>query len=204
MPHAPTSLLYPVGLLLVTTAMVLLPLCYVALILCAGWLTLLWATHFTFLLPTAGGGPVKLVVYCIPLFAGMTAVIFMVKPLFAPRPRRAQPLALNPTVEPLLFAFITSVCGCVGAPRPGRIDVDCHLDAMASLRRGPLSLAGTDLVLTLGVPLVAALDLRQFAGVLAHDHVLDNALPSAYKGLQASWNQARTLPASFPAYLLQV
>ncbi|MBU6402299.1 MAG: hypothetical protein KGS61_18425 [Verrucomicrobia bacterium] len=33
---------------------------------------------------------------------------------------------------------------------------------------------------------------------------MDCALPSAYKSLQASWNQARTLPESFPAYLLQV
>jgi hypothetical protein len=71
--------------------------------------------------------------------------------------------------EPLLFAFIEQLCRTVGAPRPTRIDLDCQLNAAASLRRGLWSLFGQDLVLTLGLPLVAGLSLRQFAGVLAHE-----------------------------------
>jgi hypothetical protein len=111
----------------------------------------------------------KLLLYCGPLFAGVVLVFFMVKPFFARRARHAQPLALNPGAEPLLFTFIAKVCESVGAPFPKRIDLDCQLNAAASFRRGTLSFLGNDLVLTIGLPLAAGLNLREFAGVLAHE-----------------------------------
>ena len=52
---------------------------------------------------------------------------------------------------------------------PKRIDLDCQLNAAASLRRGALSLFGNDLVLTIGLPLVAGLNVQQFAGVIGHE-----------------------------------
>lgn len=93
----------------------------------------------------------------------------MVKPLFAPRAPRSQPLALNPESEALLFGFVTRVCAVVGAPFPARIDVDCELNASASLRRGFKSLLSNDLVLTIGLPLVAGTNISQLAGVIAHE-----------------------------------
>jgi Zn-dependent protease with chaperone function len=57
----------------------------------------------------------------------------------------------------------------VGAPMPKRIDLDCNLNAAAGFRRGALSLFGQDLVLLIGLPLVANLNLREFAGVIAHE-----------------------------------
>jgi Zn-dependent protease with chaperone function len=172
-PPTSTSLFYQFGLLLVTAAMVLLPVLYAGLIAAAGWAVYFWATHFHFLVTSLVGGPrvflLKLVLYCGPLFAGVVLVFFMVKPFFAPRPRHAQPLALNPAAEPLLFSFIAKVCETVGAPFPRRIDLDCQLNAAAGFRRGTLSFLGNDLVLTIGLPLVAGLNLREFAGVLAHE-----------------------------------
>ncbi len=93
----------------------------------------------------------------------------MVKPLFAPRVRRGEACTLNRSHEPLVFAFVERVCQAVGAPVPRRIDVDCEVNASASFRRGLLSLFGRDLVLTIGLPLVMGLSLRQLAGVLAHE-----------------------------------
>jgi Zn-dependent protease with chaperone function len=107
--------------------------------------------------------------YGTPLFVGGVLVFFMVKPLFARRGPRAQPLALNPGAEPAVFAFITQICRAVGAPFPTRIDVDCQLNASAGFRRGLLSFFGNDLVLTIGLPLVAGLTLRELAGVIAHE-----------------------------------
>lgn len=52
---------------------------------------------------------------------------------------------------------------------PRRIDLDCQLNASASFRRGWRSLFSNDLVLTLGIPLLAGLNLQQLAGVLAHE-----------------------------------
>jgi hypothetical protein len=48
--------------------------------------------------------------------------------------------------------------------------VDCQVNASASFRRGIWSMiVGSDLVLTIGMPLVAGLSVRQLAGVLAHE-----------------------------------
>ena len=90
-----------------------------------------------------------------PLVAGVVVVFFLFKPLFARQPKQAQPLALNPASEPLLYAFIEKICDTVGAPSPKRIDLDCQLNAAAAFRRGWLSLFGNDLVLVIGLPLAA-------------------------------------------------
>jgi Zn-dependent protease with chaperone function len=174
-PVAPTrvSFFYRIGFILVTFMMVLLPLVYLAMIGAAGWGVYYYATHFKFMLSSMEGGShvylVKLLAYVTPLFVGGVLVLFMIKPLFARRAPRAQPLALNPAVESTLFAFIAKICEAVGAPMPKRIDLDCNLNASAGFRRGALGILGNDLVLTIGLPLVAGLNLRQFAGVVAHE-----------------------------------
>lgn len=172
-PRTRVSFFYQLGLLLVSVMMVLLPLVYLALIAAAVWGVYLYATHFTFLLTSSGGGArvfvLKLLAYVTPLFVGCVLVFFMIKPLFARRAPRAQPLAMNPALNPMLFAFIAKICDAVGAPMPQRIDLDCQLNAAAGFRRGAWSLFGNDLVLTIGLPLVAGLNLRQFAGVIAHE-----------------------------------
>jgi Zn-dependent protease with chaperone function len=167
----PVPVLYRIGLLVVAVTMVILPLLYLALIGLAGWAVFWWATHGTFLFEHARGRGTILVIliYLTPLLAGLAVVFFMIKPLLARRAPRAQPLALNSANEPALFTFIAKICDTVGAPFPCRIDLDCNLNASASFRRGWASLFGNDLVLTIGLPLVAGLSARQFAGVLAHE-----------------------------------
>jgi Zn-dependent protease with chaperone function len=158
-------------LILVTLVMLILPVIYVGMIAAAAWGVYLYATHFTFL--SGLGGPriwlLKAVLYIGPIFAGLVLIFFMIKPLFARRAARAQPLAMNPAYEPTLYAFIAKICDLVGAPMPKRIDLDCQINAAASFRRGAASLFSNDLVLTIGVPLVGALSLREFAGVVAHE-----------------------------------
>jgi Zn-dependent protease with chaperone function len=172
-PRTSVSLLYRFSLVLVAAMMLLLPLVYVAMVLAAAYGVYFYATHFYFLLQSLSGGPrfyiLKALAYVIPLFAGTVLVLFMIKPLFARRASRAQPLALNPAVDKRVFAFIAKICDLVGAPMPKRIDLDCQVNAAAGFRRGALSLFNNDLVLTIGLPLVAGLDLRQFAGVVAHE-----------------------------------
>jgi Zn-dependent protease with chaperone function len=170
--RTPVSILYQIGLVVVAITMVVLPLIYLALIGAAGWGVYHWATHFTFLL--GGGGHWRLQVlkflgYAGPLVVGGILVIFMIKPLFARRPPQAQPLALSEDAAPVLVALVHRICELVGAPKPRRIDVDCRLNASASFRRGLWSLFGNDLVLTIGLPLVAGMNTRQLAGVIAHE-----------------------------------
>lgn len=167
------SIFYQVGLVLVSLLMVLLPLVYVAMIGAAAWGVYEYATHFLFLVQGMRGGIYfylfKLVLYIAPLFAGGVLVFFMIKPLFARRPPQAQPLAMNPALQSALYAVIARISDLVGAPMPVRIDLDCNLNASAGFRKGASSLLSNDLVLTIGLPLVAGLDLRQFVGVVAHE-----------------------------------
>ena len=163
-----TGPLYSAGLAIVAFAMVLLPLLYLALIAFAVWAVLWHLKNDTWIFdgPSGRGGFIRLLMYLGPAVAGGILVFFMVKPFFATKAKRPEPITLDPEKEPLLFAFVRKVCGLVGAPAPCRIDVDCEVNASASLRRG---LWSKDLVLTLGLPLATGLDLRQFAGVLAHE-----------------------------------
>ncbi len=93
----------------------------------------------------------------------------MLKPLFARPGKREKARVLDPEIEPLLFAFVDGVCTSVGAPRPNRIEVDCQVNASAHRDAGPLAVFSNELVLTIGLPLAAGLNMKQFAGVLAHE-----------------------------------
>jgi Zn-dependent protease with chaperone function len=171
-----TGILYHACLFLVAGTMLVLPVIYLALVGLLAWATLHHAIYdWTAIMGFGGlegGGRVmvlKFLVYAIPLFAGCVVLFFMFKPLLAKPPRRAQPLAMNPADNPLLYAFISKICDIVGAPAPNRIDMNCDLNASASFRRGFRSMAGNDLVLTIGLPLVANFSTRELAGVIAHE-----------------------------------
>jgi Zn-dependent protease with chaperone function len=171
-PRTRTSFLYQIALATVALTMVVLPLVYLALLGAAGWAVYWWAIHGTFLFHGGGGGRILIVkglVYVVPLFAGVVTVFFMIKPLLARRAPQAEPLALNPSAEPVLFTLICQICQAVGAPLPTRIFLDCQVNAAAGFRRGALSFLGNDLVLVIGLPLVAGISAREFAGVLAHE-----------------------------------
>jgi Zn-dependent protease with chaperone function len=158
---------------LVALVMVLLPLIYVALIGLVVYVVYLHAVYDIAMLQGSGSGRAKgmaLLIYLTPLLAGPLLILFMIKPLFAKASNQRPPRTLQPQQEPLLFAFVERVCAVVGAPRPKKINVDCEVNASASFRKGFLSIfLSGDLVLTIGLPLVAGLNLRQFAGVLAHE-----------------------------------
>lgn len=166
------SPLYTLGLMLVTAVMVLLPLLYLGLTFLVGYGVYYWAVHAWGLLSMTHFVRlvfVLAVIYVAPLFAGVVLVVFMFKPLFARPAKRPQPLALNPAAEKTLFTFVARICDLVGAPFPQRIDLNAELNAAAGFRRGWRSFFSDDLVLTIGLPLVAGLTTRQLAGVIAHE-----------------------------------
>jgi len=100
---------------------------------------------------------------------GVTVVLFLLKPLFAARPRSAKPFTIDRNQQPVFFAFVDRLCETVGAPKPRRVDVDTDVNASASFRGGLFSLLTRRLVLTVGLPLVSGLTVRQLGGVLAHE-----------------------------------
>ena len=160
---------YRIGLGLVAVTTVLLPLIYVGLIAAAGYLVYLHATLNLEIMSGRGGTTWKLIAYLGPLVIGALLVLFMIKPLFARPAKQPEPLRLDPQRFPLLFAFVEHIHRSVRAPAPREIRVDCNVNASAGLRHGLASLGRKDLVLTIGLPLIGGMSLRQLAGVLAHE-----------------------------------
>lgn len=162
---------YHVAEFLVTVVMILLPLIYVGLIAVVGWGVYYHAANHTGILEQGQGKGriMAVIVYLAPIVIGGIMIAFMFKPLFSRAKQSERDWAVDPDDEPQLFAFVNRICEIVKAPKPKRIDFDTNVNASASFRHGLLSMFGNDLVLTIGLPLVAGLNLRQFAGVLAHE-----------------------------------
>ena len=159
---------YRLAALGVALGMVLLPLVYVALVAGLAALVLGYAVVGLGVFQ-AGFGMATALMYLGPLVIGGMVVLFLVKPLFAPARKKSEPVSLSADAEPVLFAFVDRLAEAVGAPRPSRVDVDTRANASAGFRRGVWSMAGSDLVLTIGLPLAGDLTVRQLAGVLAHE-----------------------------------
>jgi len=166
-PPVKTPFLYRLGLILVAFMMVLLPLIYVGIIFLSGYAVYYHAAENTEILSRGGRG--TLILYLAPIVVGIIVIIFMIKPLFARPAKSSKPLELERKEELLLFRFVHKICDAVGAARPRCIRVDCEVNASAGFRRGLRSFLGSDLVLTLGLPLVSGFNLRQLAGVIAHE-----------------------------------
>ena len=166
---------YQFGLAVVAVAMVVLPILYAALTAAAAWGVYVFATEY---FPAIWAWPIglnkislllKVLCSFTPLLVGGAIALFMVKPLFAGRGARMQPLALDPAVEPRVYQIVQDVCGIVGAPSPRRIELNCDLNASASFDGGLRGSLRNELILTLGLPLVAGLTQRELAGVIAHE-----------------------------------
>lgn len=167
----PTTPLYKLGILVTASFMVLLPIIYLGVILLVGY-GVYWhlANNHVMLHNVRGRGAIIVfLIYIAPAIVGTIMAVFMIKPLFAKSADEGRIRSLTPHSDPLLFEFVYYICQLVGAPRPKRIDVNCDINAAAKMRNGWVSLLGNDMVLLIGLPLAAGLNLRQFAGVLAHE-----------------------------------
>ncbi len=173
LPRRRISIFYQIGLLLVAIFMVLLPLVYLTFALLTGYGVYWYAIHGWVIFSSFAGGIhvmiLKMILYLGPLLGGTVAVFFMFKPILARSPKRAMPLELNPAQHPRLYQFIAHLADLVGVSMPKRIYLNCDLNASVGFRRGFLSLLGNDLALNLGLVLVAGMNTRQFAAVVAHE-----------------------------------
>ncbi|HLW65279.1 MAG TPA: M48 family metalloprotease [Gemmataceae bacterium] len=164
-----TTWLHRVGLLVVAVGMIFLPIVYVVLIAGVAFLLFYHVTENVSILWKHPGIWTVLFGYIAPLLAGVILLFFMIKPLFARSPKARRVRTLSVAEAPLLYALVKRVAHAVGAPEPRRIDIDCQVNASASFGSGLSGLFGHDLVLTIGMPLVAELTVQQLAGVIAHE-----------------------------------
>jgi Zn-dependent protease with chaperone function len=168
---APTAISgsYRFGLLAVTIAMILVPMLYLLLIAAVAWFLVWHVTTNTWILSGSGGAQWRFLGYLTPAVVGATLLFFMVKPILARRPHRSDPVQVSDAEQPTLHALIREICRQVRAPLPARVYVDCQVNASASLNGGAFGVFRRDLDLTIGLPLVTGLSVRQLSGVLAHE-----------------------------------
>jgi Zn-dependent protease with chaperone function len=170
------GLWYQISAICVAAAILMLPVLYIGMIGAVGYLAYWHATHNLSLFNMAGRSITNLrvwilllLLYVTPLGAAAILVVFMFKPFFAKLPERDFPLTVTDTDERALFAFVHRICDCLNAPYPHRIDINCEPNASASFRDGIIGFVRRDLVLTIGLPLVAGMPLQNLAEVIAHE-----------------------------------
>jgi Zn-dependent protease with chaperone function len=174
MPPVRVSFGYRLGLFLVAVAMVLLPLIYLGCISCLCWGLYLWAARAgNWFFPEVHGTRrifgVLLIWYVTPLFAGLILVLFMLKSFFTRWQVEGVSMPISHEDHPEVFRFLGQLCQQVGAPIPSRVDVSLDINAGAGLREGFASFFGNDVCLNIGLPLAAAVNCREFAGLMAHE-----------------------------------
>ncbi|MEO1267256.1 MAG: M48 family metalloprotease [Myxococcota bacterium] len=174
---------YRVGILLGALFSALLPLIYVGLIAAVGY----GLYHYVFevianfnALENISGFRAKIVVVmlvALPIIAGAMVLVIMLKPLIAWYPNPPAQRSLRREEAPAFFDLVEAICDTIQSPRPCRIDINCEVNASASFRHPLLSMIDNQLVLTVGLPLVAGLNAQQLAGILAHEfgHFSQNA-----------------------------
>ncbi len=165
---------YILGLFVVTVLMLLIPVVYFGLIAGVVYSLIWYGQHSDSLLGAATsvrgrGSGFFMLMLVAPFIVGIVLLIFLIKALFKPNPPKPQVRKLFRNNEPLLFAFVDKICEVVGSPKPAEIHVDCHVNASASFLNGWRGIMTNNLVLTIGLPLVNGMTLREFSGVVAHE-----------------------------------
>ncbi|MCL2625038.1 MAG: M48 family metalloprotease, partial [Planctomycetaceae bacterium] len=171
---------YRAAVFVVGTLMCLLALVYVGMIVggVAGmYYYLVWVfNHFdqiveSFTDSNGKGSVFILIVPFIPLLAVGAVLFFMVKPFLFGWRWKDERFELSREREPFLFDFLDKFSAYVGAIPPARVFVDCNVNAAASFRHGIWSalFGGRHCDLTLGLPLVAGMNMSQLVGVIAHE-----------------------------------
>jgi len=154
---------------LVAGAMVLLPLVYVALVALTGYAVYLHAVDYWGLAGAIEPTALGVLVYLLLLAVGVLLLVFLAKPLVARPVEWEATRTLQEGEAPVLFALVRRLSEVVGAPVPQRLEIGGLVNALAGRRRIPGRLIGRELVVQIGLPLVAGLTARQLAGVLAHE-----------------------------------
>ena len=139
-PVRPTPL-YRLMVAAVAGFMLTLPMVYLAIIGVVGYGVYYHLVNHVGMLSAVDGrgGRAQVMIfflYLAPAIVGGALVAFLFKPFLARPGRGDKSRSLDPSKEPLLFAFVDGVCSTVGARTPGRIDVDCQVNASAASRAG--------------------------------------------------------------------
>lgn len=132
------------------------------------WLALEYlVSHLRLLTSGTPVGPV--VAYVVLSVVGLALLLFLIKPVFRFGAADLAPRVLSRDEQPELYAYVDGLCDALGTPRPHHIQVVVDSGASASLHGLAWGIFSRKPVLTLGLSLVAGVELRRLTGIVAHE-----------------------------------
>ncbi|NZA26404.1 hypothetical protein H0E84_08395 [Luteimonas sp. SJ-92] len=164
-PRPPRRPLYSILLWLVALLSRLLPVVYFGLVAGLAWLGYAYYAEWA---PRGMSGLWTVLAWVVPGFVIGVLVLFLLKPLFAPRTKVPDAVRL-PGEESAFRDAVVALCGAVGVAPPREIFLSHSVNAWVQFSAGPAGLVGGARTLTIGLPLVAGMTARQLVGVLAHE-----------------------------------
>ncbi|UPW17278.1 M48 family metalloprotease [Agarivorans sp. TSD2052] len=167
-PRSSVSREYRFGLICTVLVTMITPLIYLAMLL--GLITFS-IFYFSVLVNNIGdmsGGLFSKLLLIVPYFIVSVLFLFLLKPLFA-RYQEPKRYRLQAKRAPALFNLVYVMCDKLSVPRPAEICLDTEVNASAGGLDGLLSLRRGQLRLTIGLPLLTGMNMRQLSGILAHE-----------------------------------
>ncbi|MBB5039131.1 M48 family metalloprotease [Prosthecobacter dejongeii] len=161
-------------LLLATSSLTLmLPLAYLLLVIISGffvgWLGFEWVTSLA-LADSWSWQDALPVAY---IAAGVVTWIFTLRPLM-PRPRSVHvALQITPSSQPRIFELVDEICWHLKLDPPQEIWLDTSIGIRSSVKDGVLGVAGGELILHIGLPIVSVVSAREFAALLVRELALN-------------------------------
>lgn len=163
---------YLLSVLIASGAVLLVGLAYVAVLLGA----LLAAPAAVVLVLVFNDGlhpllvPVVIAGAVIALPLLLSVALGLAKAILPPEAESGEEYTLSAKEEPLLWATVEHLCRLLGAPVPKRIVVLAEPNAFANAGSILRALVGfPNMALGIGMPMVGAMTVREFLGILAHE-----------------------------------
>ncbi|HRN61039.1 MAG TPA: M48 family metalloprotease [Luteimonas sp.] len=158
--------LYTLMLWLVAALSALMPVLYFGLVAALAWLGYRYYAGWA---PRDGHAVLLALAWLAPGFMLTVLILFLLKPLFAPRAKAPESVRLSPDDEPELTAAVQSLCQAIGVRPPREILLSHSVNAWVQFIPGLPGVVGGARTLTIGLPLAAGMTARQLVGVLAHE-----------------------------------
>lgn len=155
---------YGAQVLLVALSMIALLLFYLGMIAAVAYFFVYIPTLALFDMKNA---PFQRYVYQIMF--GVCIVYILVRPIFLRRSQRSGTLLVTPTTQPGLYAYLRKLSGMVHAPMPKRVYLSMLPEAYAHYQWGLLGAITGRHQLTIGLPLILCMNVRELSGVVAHE-----------------------------------
>ncbi len=164
----PVTLGYRAGLVCVMLISLIAPLIYFSLIVGAAYATWSYASLLPSFFEHRSPNIFSGLALMIPILMGFIFTLFLAKPLFATYSQQSD-LLLDRTKYKRFYRLIELLADRMNVPAPANIYVNNEVNASVAPEKGLASLLKGNLIITVGLPLLAGMDSRQFLGVIAHE-----------------------------------